>query len=180
MNFFYIVLAFFVAFTQRSLASYEHGHGFGGLLNNPFLKFFLKCFFEKKNWSSKKCSRDAHSYILFVIEIDPFLILAIPIGVVQQPVMAAPVVHAHVVPAAPVVHAQVMPAPVVQPVVAAPPPVIAAPAPVPVPVPVPYVHEHHHHAPVEIHNRVGAYHKEAGHLSKTSMFTPFKAKKVTA
>ncbi|EPB76279.1 hypothetical protein ANCCEY_04641 [Ancylostoma ceylanicum] len=113
MSFLHIVLAFFLAFTQRSLASYEHGHGFG----------------------------------------------AIPIGVVQQPVMAAPVVHAHVVPAAPVVHAHVMPAPVVQPVVAAPPPVIAAPAPVPVPVPVPYVHEHHHHAPVEIHNRVGAYHK---------------------
>ncbi|KAL6729789.1 hypothetical protein Aduo_000813 [Ancylostoma duodenale] len=78
----------------------------------------------------------------------------------HEPLLAAPV---------PVVHA----APAV--VEAAP---VMAPPPPPAPVMPIEVHEHHHHLPAEVHNVVGSFHRESGHMSDTDMLLPFNRRRL--
>ncbi|EYC43061.1 hypothetical protein Y032_0505g2666 [Ancylostoma ceylanicum] len=114
----YIVLAFLVAFTARSQASFEHGlHGFGAI------------------------PMEEHHH---------------------EPILAAPVPVVHAAPA--VVEAA---------------PVMAAPPPPPPVMPI-EVHEHHHHPPAEVHNVVGSFHRESGHMSDTDMLLPFKHRRLAA
>ncbi|KAL6729791.1 hypothetical protein Aduo_000814 [Ancylostoma duodenale] len=80
----------------------------------------------------------------------------------HEPILAAPV---------PVVHA----APAV--VEAAP---EMAPPPPPPPVMPIEVHEHHHHPPAEVHNVVGSFHRESGHMSNTDMLLPFNRRRLAA